>query len=170
MKVYILGIDHWIQHRDGLAANSHAEFEKLLREIIREQDITFIGDETYPERKAIAKEIANPPDVVWEAIEMPEAMRGKLGLADELRNRPFETAISDEGVVSRKYKRVPSDAIRENYMVTQTISKAGAAKSILILCGFQHGPELFARFSELGHHVTLDSLCKRSWYKNSDCE
>jgi hypothetical protein len=170
MNVYILGIDHWIQHRDGLGANSHAEFEKLLREIIREYDITFIGDETFPERKAIAKEVANPPDIVWEPIEMPEAMRDELGIADQLKNRPFETAISDEGTVSRKHGRVPSDAIRENYMVNCAITKAGAAKSILILCGFQHGPELQARFANLGHQVTLDSLCKRSWYKNSDCE
>jgi predicted Rossmann fold nucleotide-binding protein DprA/Smf involved in DNA uptake len=65
MNVYILGIDHWIQHRDGLSANSHAEFEKLLRELVREQGITFIGDETFPERKAIAKEIAKPPHILW---------------------------------------------------------------------------------------------------------
>jgi hypothetical protein len=170
MNIYILGIDHWIQHRDGLGANSHAEFEKPLREIVREQGVTFIGDETFPERKAIAREIANPPNIVWEPIEMPKATRIELGMADEQKDRPFEGDISDEGVPTRRYKRVPSDAIRENYMVNCAITKAGAAKSILILCGFNHAAELRTQFAKLGHQVTLDSLCKRAWYKHSDCE
>jgi hypothetical protein len=170
MNVYILGIDHGIQHADRLSENSHAEFEKLLREIIREHDITFIGDETFPERRAIAKEVAKPLDILWEAIEMPETKRAELGIVDEQKDRPFETIISDEGVLTRRYKRVPSDAVREDYMVNCVITKAGAAKSILVLCGFNHGPELSARFAKLGHQVTLDSLCKRPWYNNPDCE
>jgi len=170
MNIYIVGIDHEIQLRDGWSVNSHAEFEKLLREIIREHDITFIGDETFAQKNAIAKEVAKSLDILWEPIEMPVAMRAERGIAKEQKNRPFETVVSDEGVLTRRYKRVPSDSIREDYMVERAIAKAGAAMSILILCGFNHAPDLHTRFAKLGHRVTLDSLCKRSWYKHPDCD
>jgi hypothetical protein len=77
---------------------------------------------------------------------MPQELRVELGIENEQNNRPYEDAISDEGRVTRKYKRIPSDAIREDYMVRYAMTKAGEAKSILILCGFNHGRELRDRF------------------------
>lgn len=170
MNSYILGIDHGIQLRGGLSENSHDEFEKLLREIIRERAVTFIGDETFAKSNAVAKAVAMSLDILWEPIEMPVAMRAKRGIADEQKKRPFDDVISDVGVVTRRYRRVPSDSVREDFMVERAIAKAGTTTSILILCGFNHAPQLQARFAKLGHQVTLDSLCKRSWYKHPDCE
>jgi hypothetical protein len=65
--------------------------------------------------------------------------------------------------------RVLSDGIREEYMLWCALTKAGEARSILILCGSSHADELRQRFEKLGHQVTLDSLCNRSWYSHPEC-
>ena len=51
MKIYILGTDHEIQTFDGSrTAEEKTEFEKLLRSLVAEHRIEFVGDETYPDK------------------------------------------------------------------------------------------------------------------------
>jgi hypothetical protein len=171
MNVYILGIEHEIQTFDGRRTEKEkAEFEKLLRALVSEHHIEFIGDETYPEKKAIAKSVASSLDICWEPIEMSRKAREELGIAEEQATQRHEPIFRDNLVVGSKPVRVLSDAIREEYMIWRTITKATETQSILVLCGFAHVDELQQRFEKAGHQVTTDSLCNRDWYTHPECE
>jgi hypothetical protein len=173
MNVYILGLDHETQQRDGKAsAVYHDEFEKLVRELITKHDITFIGDETYIEKKSIAREIADDLKIRWEPIEMTTEMREQLGIVCDQAERLVAIGNGWKEPIRFKETRVRSDSIREEYMFWKAATKAeeANAESILILCGFQHAGELQRIFQKDGHRVTLDSLCTRPWYTHPDCE
>jgi len=170
-NVYILGIDHEIQTFDGRrAAEDKSEFEKLLRALVSERHIEFIGDETYPEKNAIAKSVASSLNIRWEPIEMSLAAREALGIADEQLRERHEPMFSGGIPIGSKLVRVLSDGIREEYMLWRTLTKADEAKNILVLSGFSHVDGLRQRFERAGHHVTADSLCGCEWYVNPECK
>lgn len=170
-NVHILGIDHDIQTFDGgRTPQDKTEFEKLLRGLIVERRINFLGEETYSDKDAIAKFVAKSVGIRWEPIEMSLAAREALGIADEQLRERHEPIISGGIPVGSKVVRVLSDGIREEYMLWRTLTKADEAKNILVLCGFSHVDELCQRFEKAGHQVTTDSLCGREWYVNSDCK
>lgn len=168
-NVYILGIDHEIQTSDGRrSAEEKIEFEKLLRALVSEHHIEFIGDETYPENDALAKSVARSLDIRWEPIEMSLAAREALGIANEQLHERHEPIFSGGIPVGSKVVRVLSDGIREEYMLWRTLTIADEAKNILVLCGFSHVDELRQKFEKAGHQVTTDSLCGRAWYVNPE--
>jgi len=170
-NIYIVGIDHEIQAFDGTGTeNEKAEFEKLLRVLVSEHHIEFIGDETYQDKDGIAKSVARSLDIPWEPIEMSLAAREALGIADEQLHERHEPIFSGGIPVSSRVVRVLSDGIREEYMLWRTLTKANEAKNILVLCGFSHVDELRQRFQKEGHRVTTDSLCSRAWYAHPGCE
>lgn len=170
-NVYILGIDHEIQIVDGRrTAEEKSDFEKLLRTLVHERHIEFIGEETYPEKNAIAKSVASSLDIRWEPIEMSLAAREALGIADEQLRERHEPIFSGGIPVGSRIVRVLSDGIREEYMLWRTLTKADEAKNILVLCGFSHVDELRQKFEKAGYQVTTDSLCAREWYVNPECE
>ncbi len=170
-NVYILGIDHEIQTSDGRrSAYEKVEFEKLLRVLVSEHHIEFIGDETYLEKNAIAKSVASSFDIRWEPIEMSLAAREALGIADEQLRERHEPIFSGGIPIGSKVVRVLSDGIREEYMLWRTLRMADEAKNILLLCGFSHVDELRQRFEKAGCQVTTDSLCGREWYVNPECK
>jgi hypothetical protein len=147
MKIYVLGIDHEIQTFDGRRTQEEkANFEGLVRALVAEHRIEFIGDETYAEKDAIAKSVANSLGIHWEPIEMTKEVRRELGIEHEQANRPLEMIPTIEGVQLGKEKRVASGIIREAYMVGRTLTSAAEFGNILILCGFIHADELRKRF------------------------
>jgi hypothetical protein len=174
MKVCILGIDHSISDYDDkrTTAATRKEFETLLRGLVQERDVQFIGEETYSDKTTVARCIAAHGGTRWAPIEMSRGAREELGIADEQKNRQQigEDFGEQAGRVTRT--RVPSDGIREEYMFWRAIkeAEAAAAQNILILCGFEHGDELRQRFEKQDHQVTLDSLCRYPWYSNPECK
>jgi hypothetical protein len=170
-NVYILGIDHELQTFDGRrTAQEKGEFERLLRALVSEHHIDFIGDETYPEKNAIAKSVASSLHIRWEPIEMSLVAREALGITHEQLHERHEAIFSGGTPVGSKVVRVLSDGIREEYMLWCTLTKADEAQNILVLCGFSHVDELRQRFEKAGHRVTTDTLCGREWYVNPDCK
>jgi hypothetical protein len=137
---------------------------------LSEYHIGFIGDETYPEKDAIAKSVARSLDIRWEPIEMSFAAREALGIAEEQLHHRHEPIFSGGIPVGSRVVRVLSDGIREEYMLWRTLTQADQAGNILILCGFSHVDELCQRFEKAGHQVTTDSLCGREWYLNPECK
>jgi hypothetical protein len=167
VKVYILGIDHEIQ-----LANSHrrpsterVRFAQLLSEIFSDHQIEFIGEETFTDRASIARTFGGLRDIPWEAIEMSDEAREKLGIADEQAER--NPSVWD--INPTEPKRVLSDYIRDEYMLWRTLTKAGKAQSVLVICGFMHSDNLGKLFQREGHEVTIDSLCSREWYSHPGC-
>jgi hypothetical protein len=177
MNVYILALDHLTQNRDArerVPASYHEKFEKLVRALIAERGITFIGDETFQERFPIAKEVADSLHIDWERIEMTTKARKELDIEDEQlheRHQPMDMESWSSNAVFVPARRVPSDSIREEYMVWRAVKKAeeARAENLLILCGFQHADRLQVIFQRENHQVTMGSLCDYPWYRNVDC-
>jgi hypothetical protein len=170
-NIYILGIDHEIQTSDGKrTAEEKAEFEKLLRALVVEHHTEFIAEETYLDKDSIAKSVAKSLAIPWEPIEMSLAAREALGITEEQLRERREVIMSGGMPISIKHVRVPSDGIREEYMVWCALTKADEAKNILVLCGFSHVDELRQRFEKAGHRITTDSLCRHKWYVNPECK
>ncbi|MGB7024903.1 MAG: hypothetical protein WBD73_13975 [Candidatus Acidiferrales bacterium] len=149
--VYILGIDHDIQTFDGRRTEAEkAEFEKLLRVLVSEHHIEFIGDETYQDKDAIAKSVARSLSIDWEPIEMSLAARDALEITEEQLHDRHEPIMRGGIPVGSRVVRVLSDGIREEYMLWRTLTKADEANNILVLCGFSHVDELRERFEKGG--------------------
>jgi len=170
-NICILGLDHEIQmFARGRTAEERVEFEKLLRRLVSERHIEFIGEETYSEKDTIAKSVARSLDIRWEPIEMSLAAREALGIADEQLYDRHEPIMRGGIPIGSRVVRVLSDGIREEYMLWRTLTKADEATNILVLCGFSHVDELRQRFENAGHQVKTDSLCGREWYVNPECK
>jgi hypothetical protein len=169
-NVHILGIDHDIQTFDGRRTKEDkTQFEKLLRALIVERRIDFLGEETYPDKDTIAKFVAKSSGIRWEPIEMSLAAREELGIADEQLQERHEPIFSGGIPMGSRVVRVLSDGIREEYMLWRTLTKADEARNILVLCGFSHVDELRQRFEKSGREVSTDSLCRYEWHVNPDC-
>jgi hypothetical protein len=115
-SVYILGIDHEIQTYGKRAQEDKIEFEKLLRQLMAERYIEFVGEETYPEKNAIAKFVAESLAIRWEPIEMSLAAREELGIVDEQLHERHEPIFSGGIPIGSRVVRVLSDGIREEYI------------------------------------------------------
>jgi hypothetical protein len=155
MEILILGLqDHRIQEaprsfRDPLREQQRRQLELLLRRVVQSRKVDFIGEETYPARNTIAKQVAHCLGFRWVAIEMSERARDELGIAEEQRTRP----------ASPNESRVASDAIREEFMVWKTLKEAVSAQSILVVCGLMHTHALAERFRKAGYEPDIQDLC-----------
>lgn len=168
-NIYILGLDHKIQVFDGeCTAEKKLEFGELLRRLMSERQFEFIGEESFLEKCTIARSVAGLLGIRWELIEMSREARKALGIADEQyhQRQPFDDIQQKPSEESR----VPSDGIREEYMVWRTLQGAANAKNVLVLCGMLHVEELRRRFERAGSMVTVDSLRNYDWYRNTDCK
>jgi hypothetical protein len=172
VRVYILGIDHEIQVTNGQRTDEEKlEYGKLVEALLSQYCVTFIGEETFAEKKAIARVIADLFKIRWEPIEMSANARTELGIAEEQAYERYEAIWANNLVVGSKGpKRVLSDHIREEYMVWRTLTTAETAESILVLCGFMHAAELGKLFERERCDVTVDTLCNYQWYLHpTDC-
>jgi len=132
---YILGIDHEIQTFEGKRTlDEKKEFEHLLRKLITEHRIEFIGDETYREKGAIAKSVAILVGIHWEPIEMSLKARHELGIAEEQATMRYEPIFDGGLVVGSKHRRVLSDGIREEYMFWRTLTATRTDHLARCLC------------------------------------
>jgi len=109
---------------------------------------------------------------------MQEQIRKDMGIYEEQMNR---VPVQQAGKVETHYEpggfyldlkngshlfcpRVPSDAIREQYMFERAVEGSGEASSILVLCGNFHVQELARRFSARQDSVTVDAVYNYGWY------
>jgi len=74
---------------------------------------SLLGEETYPDKDAIAKFVAKSFDIRWEPIEMSLAAREELGIADEQLHEQHEPIFSGGIPIGSRVVRVLSDGIRE---------------------------------------------------------
>jgi hypothetical protein len=157
MKILVLGLDHRIQETCDYFPNPRKDkYEALLRHLVEDHAVEFIGVETFADKETIAQKAANSlTGVHCEPAEMSLEQRAALGIAEEQKCRPSENV------------RVLSDTIREAYMVWRTITKAGAAQSSLILCGRLRTEALVELFQNAGHEAEADDLRNYDWYREA---
>jgi hypothetical protein len=95
-------------------------------------------------------------------IHISKVAENALGITEEQESRESKSQEMLDGVPTCKERHLPSDAIREEYMVWRTTTEARKvnAANILILCGSIHAEEMAKRFLRDGHQVETDYLCQ----------
>jgi hypothetical protein len=148
MRFLILAIDHSWQcvprsaHRP--IAPAQTEFEKVLDRTITDRAVDLICEESDPSRLAIAQQRAyeHNPRIPWKNINMSAQERLEAGIWEALFHRPSREIEepAGSGYLRRVDRRIPEDAIREQFFVTECLRAAEAtgARSVLILCGDMH--------------------------------
>jgi hypothetical protein len=181
MNVLVLGVDHEIQRVDAWrSAAMKAAYKALLTSKIQENGIQFDGEEAPPGGQTVAHsltaELALPRP--WRNIDMPEQARKDACIYEAQMQR---VPVHQPGAVQTHFDaagfyldlkngshlfcpRVPSDAVREDYMIARALEGAGEASRIMILCGNFHVKGLAERFGIHGDNVTTDAVYNYGWY------
>lgn len=175
MKILIIGVGHGFQQpKTGTDQCPVATRKDLLKRLImkrvNERGIKFVGeeigftDEVGAESvETIAQQVAvSQAGVSWKNIHISKAAEKALGITEEQESRESKSLEMLDGVPAYKERRLPSDAIREEYMVWRATAGARKvdAENILILCGSLHAEEMAKRFRRDGHQVETDYLCQ----------
>jgi len=173
VNVLIIGncVGHRVQEaqiEDDPLASEKKHFENLLRSEILRFRVEFIGEEALEGSETIAKHLGIP----WANIDMPQAIRGAKGIANEQSTRPRIPTYIGPGarneLTEAGYQivqgggwvvlepRLPSDIVREEYMFDRAVREAARLKSIMVICGVNHLLELQRRFrSKYGDQVEV---------------
>jgi hypothetical protein len=157
--VFLLGCDHYLQEYELTEPNdelrraereSKEQFYELTKEIIRAEQIQFIGEECMPNQKTIPRVLASELGCDHAEIDM---------LLDERAKRGIERNYQELGeeVRDRVY------AIREEHMVERIYSESSVEMRKLIVCGAEHMKGLHARRAEHGERITFRDLTKEDW-------
>jgi hypothetical protein len=155
-------------------------YRTLLTELVKKHGVQFIGEEADPAVETVAAQLTASLTLPfpWKSIDMLEEARRAVGIYEEQMNRVevqmpgrVNTHAAADGFYldlkngsHRFAARVPSDAVREDYMVKRAIEYAGEARSIMVLCGNFHVEELAKRFNARGNEVETDAVCNYDWY------
>ncbi|MGA7793176.1 MAG: hypothetical protein WCA19_09060 [Candidatus Acidiferrales bacterium] len=155
MNILVLGVDHEIQRANAWRTEEmKAAYRDLLTGLVAKHEVQFICEEAQPTDETVGAQLTfalNLP-FPWMAIDMPEEVRRAAGIFEEQNKRSevrrfgaMKTHLADDGFYvdlkngrHRFSARVPSDAVREDYMVERAVEYAGEARSIMVLCGNLH--------------------------------
>jgi hypothetical protein len=152
MKIFILGLAHGVQTAGGAGSTAQkSEYRKFLNQLITERSVEFIGEEVSPGSVTIASELANSLGIPWEPIDMSDPEKQELGVPTKWGTMPRHmgpeacTQLTEEGYqrnlrngwVEIEARHLTDDA-RDEFMFDHVISSACNAKSVLLLCGYNH--------------------------------
>lgn len=185
MNILIFGIDHEIQKVDAWRSNQmKAAYRELLMTLINQRGVQAICEEADGVEETVGHQLAHQLGLSfgWTNIDMPEHDRIDAGIFEEQMNR---VPVQRDGAVPTHFEdgaffldlkngthlfcpRVPSDAVRENYMCQRVIEGAGDANSVLVLCGNFHIQGLAARLGQLGNTVQTNAVYKYDWYDSGN--
>jgi hypothetical protein len=177
MKILIIGVGHKLQTpKTGtdpcLVANRKDLLKRLVTTRVNERRIAFVGEEAdftddvgTGSVETIAQQVAaSQGGLSWKNIHISKTAENALGITEEQESRESKSLEMLDGVPVIKERHLPSDAIREEYMVWRATTEAREvnAANILILCGSIHAEEMAKRFLRDGHQVETDYLCQYS--------
>jgi hypothetical protein len=179
MNVFILGVQHGIQWRDGpCPAPKQQRYVEMLCKLISERGIEYIGEEAPEGTKTFAKDFESI-QVKWERIDMSRAEKLAKKIPTIKGREPYlqqddqnpKIGITEEGYIWEEQKgiyvilrRDDCDRIREDYMCTRILATRGSSDSILVICGYMHALELQEKFQKDQHSVGWDALYKHDWF------
>jgi hypothetical protein len=157
--VFLVGCDHYLQEYELTESNDELrklerktkeQFYELSKEIIRGEQIQFIGEECMPNQKTIPRVLASELGCNHAEIDMPLEERAKRGI--ERNYQELGEAVRD-----RVY------AMREEYMVERIYSESSPEMRKLIICGAEHIKGLHARLAERGERIALRDMTQEDW-------
>lgn len=160
MPVYILGCDHWLQPYDlcepmpefkEIERQLKQEFYSIVEELIKKQNIVFIGEECKQKEHTIPRALAKENGCEYAEIDMPIEERRRQGIPENYDRLGGET-------------KARGHDLRERFMVERVQSECRVAGPKLIVCGSEHAASLTARFEKLGERVTARDVTKEAWF------
>jgi hypothetical protein len=168
MTVRIISIDHYLQYveagSDSQALRASKErLRAILVETLGEGKVGIIFEESSPDRRSIAQELAEGNGVPWHNICMTTEERIAAGIYDALRNRPGSPDWDDMSCWIEY--RIPEDEIREAYFVQCIEEAIDSNQRALVLLGDMHVQEVADALSTRGHQVEVvqDLISKKRW-------
>lgn len=187
MHAVILGVDHEIQKAKAWRSlEMKAAYRELLTRLIERHAVEFVCEEACSEFETVGQQLSKELKLrfEWKNIDMPKDVRIKAGIDEEQMGRGepdreegvIESHFTEDGSLyldmkdgktHKFYRRVPSDAVKEDYFFQQAIKGAGHARSVLLVCGNLHFEEMAEKFRAAKHAVTTDALFKpeHGWYR-----
>lgn len=185
MNIQILGIDHEIQKVDAWRSEEmKTAYRELVTTLIEARAVQAICEEADGVDETVGHQLAIQFGLPfgWTNVDMPEQARRDAGIFKEQMNR---VPIQRPGTVATRFEngafyldlkngthlfvpRVPSDAVREEYMCQRVIAVAREANNVLVLCGNFHIDGLAMRLGLLGNTIQTDALYNYAWYDSGN--
>lgn len=177
MKIVVLGVAHGIQQQSGSGSEpKRQEYVRLLQRLIGTHVIDLICEEISPGQHTLASE-TKPSHVRWAPIVMSDEEKQQVGvpkracvepryLGDDAKTELLPDDYQQDLVHGwvQIERRDPTDADRDAYMFERTLQQAGDAKSILVICGFNHLDQLAQKFKDHQDRVEKDALFHYPWF------
>jgi len=159
MNILIVSIEHPFQLIEAETDTVELQKEKrslevLLSEEIERRKVQIILEESSPAKATIAKCLADQscPPILWRNIIMTKEERQAAGIADALQNRPSRP---DDAMERSIEKRIPADAVREDFFVAQILQATNHDESVLVLLGDMHVVPVAEKLRARGHNVDI---------------
>lgn len=159
MIVTILGVDHELQRND-----STGDFGRLVQQALSEAPINVIAEEARESDCTVAQRIALDRSIRWLNVDITLEDKRRLGIYDELMNRPLQLVFEGENCVGLIGQYLPhADTIREEPWASRILAeKVDAA---LVVCGLLHMQHLAKKLGTRGCVVFQNNVCASDWYK-----
>ncbi len=159
MFVTIIGGDHGLQEKD-----TSGDFRNLVENLIDQSPVDVIAEEAKQNYETIPRQIAEARSVPWLGVDLDIADRKRLGIDDELNNRPWCPIFGESAHLGDKRKYLPNaDNIREQFWVSRTLESG--ARTALFICGFFHLQKVSEKFVAADCEVVQVNVCELDWYK-----
>jgi hypothetical protein len=159
MTILIVSIEHPFQLIEAETDTVELRKEKrsleaLLREEIERRQVQIIFEESSPAKATIAKFLADQscPPILWRNIIMTKEERQAAGIADALQNRPSRP---DDAMQRSIERRIPADAVREDFFVAQILQTTNHDEAVLVLLGDMHVVPVAEKLRARGHNVDI---------------
>lgn len=160
--VYIVGCNHAIQPRDedwltgdtSEAREQKAHFAGLIKQVIQEGGIQFVGEEWGRSEITTAHAIANTHQIPWSNINTSLEDLDGLGI-------PHGYVKADFSEAQKKHWH----SQREQTMLRKLKENRREAQNILIVCGFDHMESIADLLRRESLVAKILDYRKEGWYQ-----
>jgi hypothetical protein len=166
LRALVLGLDHRIQEQDNggrLKALISGLCETYSCRLIAEEWNT--GDRKFVH--TVGRKVSIDRSISWLNIEIPDRVKERLGILDDLNRRNVPTYTFGKGfefeVPNHVYLR-RADCLREHRWLRK-ILRHKHHESVLVTCGFIHVRPFAAKLREASFEISTITLCDYPWYR-----
>jgi hypothetical protein len=159
LVVTILGVDHELQRADLTG-----DFERLLEQTLAKGSLDLIAEEARESDSTVAQRIALGRSIRWLNVDVTLEDKIRLGIYDELMNRPKKLLFEGGMCLGEKGWYLPhADAIREELWASRILAEK--VHAALVVCGLLHMQHLAEKLATRGCEVFQNNVCASDWYK-----
>lgn len=161
--IYVVGCNHGIQLEPSgpFAAldgddqqKQRALFAALLGDILKKGEIQFVGEEWGDVEPTIADVLAKKCNIPYKNVNTSETDKKRLGIPCNYVEGPFSEEQKEQ------WHRQ-----REQFMFERIREYRGAARNLLVVCGFTHEERLSSLLVQEGTRPERIDYRKCSWYR-----